>query len=56
MCPTQPREPSNRVRRVIERPGFDSLILAADRRTLFVELQENPGHLDQVRVLIEAEK
>ncbi len=23
-------------------------------RTLFVELQENPGHLDQVRVLVEA--
>lgn len=39
-----------------ERPGFDSLVLAADRRTLFVELQENPGHLDQVRVLIEAEE
>ena len=39
-----------------ERPGFDSLILAADRRMLFVELQENPGHLDQVRVLIEAEE
>jgi hypothetical protein len=39
-----------------QRPGFDSLILAADRRTLFVELQENPGHLDQVRVLIEAEE
>jgi len=38
-----------------ERPGFDSLVLAADRRTLFVELQENPGHLDQVRVLIEAD-
>lgn len=38
-----------------QRPGFDSLILAADRRTLIVELQENPGHLDQVRVLIEAE-
>ena len=38
-----------------ERPGFDSLILAADRRTLFIELQENPGHLDQVRVLVEAE-
>ncbi|MAI32373.1 MAG: hypothetical protein CMM07_11975 [Rhodopirellula sp.] len=37
-----------------QRRGFDSLILAADRRTLFVELQENPGHLDQVRVLIEA--
>lgn len=39
-----------------ERPGFDSLVLAADRRTLFVELQENPGHLDQVRVLIEADE
>jgi hypothetical protein len=38
------------------RKGFDSLILAADRRTLFVELQENPGHLDQIRVLIEAEE
>ena len=38
-----------------QRPGFDSLILAADRRTLFIELQENPGHLDQVRVLVEAE-
>jgi ferric-dicitrate binding protein FerR (iron transport regulator) len=36
------------------RPGFDSLVLAADRRTLFIELQENPGHLDQVRVLVEA--
>ena len=38
------------------RPGFDSLILAADRRTLLVELQENPGHLDQVRVLVEADE
>lgn len=38
-----------------ERPGFDSLILAADRRTLVIELQENPGHLDQVRVIVEAE-
>ena len=38
-----------------QRPGFDTLILAADRRTLFVELQENPGQLDQVRVLVEAE-
>ncbi len=37
------------------RPGFDSLILTADRRTLFIELQENPGHLDQVRVLVEAD-
>ncbi len=39
-----------------QRPGFDSLILAADRRTLFIELQENPGQLDQVRVLIEADQ
>ncbi len=38
-----------------QRPGFDTLILAADQRTLFVELKENPGHLDQVRVLVEAE-
>lgn len=38
-----------------QRAGFDTLILAADRRTLLVELQENPGHLDQVRVLVEAE-
>ena len=36
-----------------QRRGFDSLTLAADRRTLLIELQENPGHLDQVRVLIE---
>jgi len=39
-----------------QRRGFDSLVLAADRRTLFIELQENPGHLDQVRVLIEADE
>jgi ferric-dicitrate binding protein FerR (iron transport regulator) len=38
-----------------QRPGFDSLILAADQRTLLIDLQENPGHLDQVRVLVEAE-
>jgi ferric-dicitrate binding protein FerR (iron transport regulator) len=38
-----------------ERIGFDSLILAADRRTLIIELQENPGNIDQVRVLVEAE-
>ncbi len=37
------------------RHGFDTVILAADRRTLLIELQENPGHLDQVRVLVEAE-
>jgi hypothetical protein len=38
-----------------QRPGFDSLILAADQRTLLIELRENPGHIDQVRVLVEAE-
>ncbi len=38
-----------------QRRGFDSVILAADRRTLFIELQENPGNLDQFRVLVEAE-
>jgi ferric-dicitrate binding protein FerR (iron transport regulator) len=37
-----------------ERPGFDTLILAADRRTLMIELQVSPRHLDQVRVLVEA--
>jgi ferric-dicitrate binding protein FerR (iron transport regulator) len=38
------------------RPGFDTLILAADRRTLLIELQVSPGKLDQVRVLVEAEQ
>jgi hypothetical protein len=38
-----------------QRPGFDTLILAADRRTLIVELQVSPRKLDQVRVLVEAE-
>lgn len=38
-----------------QRPGFDTVILAADRRTLLIELQENPGHLDQFRVLVEAD-
>lgn len=38
-----------------KRKGFDSLILAADRRTLIVEMQENPGNLDQIRVLVEAD-
>jgi hypothetical protein len=37
------------------RPGFDSLILTADRHSLILELRENPGHLDQVRVLVEAD-
>lgn len=38
-----------------QRQGFDTVILAADRRTLIIELQENPGNLDQFRVLVEAE-
>jgi ferric-dicitrate binding protein FerR (iron transport regulator) len=37
------------------RKGFDTVILAADRRTLIIELQENPGNLDQFRVLVEAD-
>jgi len=38
-----------------ERKGFDKLILTADRHSLILELRENPGHLDQVRVLVEAQ-
>lgn len=38
-----------------QRRGFDTVILTADRRTLIIELQENPGNLDQFRVLVEAE-
>ena len=38
-----------------QRQGFDTVILAADRRTLIIELQENPGNLDQFRVLVKAE-
>jgi hypothetical protein len=38
-----------------QRLGFDTLILAADRRTLLIELQVSPGKLDQIRVLVEAE-
>ena len=38
-----------------EREGFDKLILTADRHSLILELRENPGHLDQVRVLVEAQ-
>ena len=37
------------------RPGFDSVVLAADRRTLIVELGAPPGKLDQFRVLVEAD-
>ena len=38
-----------------KREGFDKLILTADRHSLILELRENPGHLDQVRVLVEAQ-
>mgnify|MGYP001966199075 FL=1 len=38
-----------------ERKGFDKLILTADRHSLILELRETPGHLDQVRVLVEAQ-
>ena len=38
-----------------QRPGFDTVVLAADRRTLIIELQEHPSDLDQFRVLVEAE-
>ena len=37
-----------------QRLGFDTLILADDRRTLLIELQVSPGKLDQIRVLVEA--
>jgi ferric-dicitrate binding protein FerR (iron transport regulator) len=37
------------------RPGFDSVILAADRRTLILDLQVAPQKLDQLRVLVEAD-
>jgi hypothetical protein len=37
-----------------QRLGFDTLILAADRRTLLIELQVSPEKLDQIRVLVEA--
>lgn len=38
-----------------ERPGFDSVILAADQRTLLLDLKVAPQKLDQLRVLVEAE-
>jgi hypothetical protein len=37
------------------RPGFDSVILAADRRTLILDLKVAPQKLDQLRVLVEAD-
>ncbi|TWU40588.1 FecR family protein [Novipirellula artificiosorum] len=38
-----------------ERPGFDSVILAADQRTLILDLNVAPQKLDQLRVLVESE-
>jgi hypothetical protein len=38
-----------------QRPGFDKLILTADRHSLILELEVSPSHLDQVRVLVEAD-
>jgi hypothetical protein len=37
-----------------QRPGFDSVILAADQRTLILDLNVAPQKLDQLRVLVEA--
>lgn len=36
-------------------PGFGTVDLAADRRTLIIELQENSSDFDQFRLLVEAE-
>ena len=38
-----------------QRPGFDSVVLAADQRTLILDLKVAPQKLDQLRVLVEAE-
>ena len=38
-----------------QRPGFDKLILTADRHSLILELEVSPDYLDQVRVLVEAD-
>ena len=34
---------------------FDSVILAADQRTLILDLSEAPQKIDQLRVLVEAD-
>ncbi|MBC8871751.1 MAG: FecR domain-containing protein [Planctomycetes bacterium] len=36
------------------REGFDKIILAADQRTLILDLQASPNRIDQIRVLVEA--
>ena len=38
-----------------KRAGFDSVILAADQRTLILDPKVAPHKLDQLRVLVEAE-
>lgn len=38
-----------------DRPGFDTVILAADQRTLILDLKVAPQKLDQLRVLVEAD-
>jgi hypothetical protein len=38
-----------------QRKGFDSVILAADQRTLILDLNVAPDNIDQLRVLVEAD-
>jgi ferric-dicitrate binding protein FerR (iron transport regulator) len=38
-----------------QRKGFDSVILAADQRTLILDLNVAPDKIDQLRVLVEAD-
>jgi hypothetical protein len=37
-----------------QRKGFDKIILAANQRTLILDLQECPDRIDQIRVLVKA--
>jgi hypothetical protein len=37
------------------RKGFDSVILAADQRTLILDLNVAPDKIDQLRVIVEAD-
>ena len=47
---TEPRRDEQDVRK-----GFDRIILAADQRTLILDLQASPQKLDQLRVLVEVD-
>ena len=38
-----------------QRPGFDNVVLAADQRTMILDLEVSPQKLDQLRVLVEAD-